>query len=178
MRITGGQLKGRRITVPSGKGIRPSTDRLREAIFSAIGSDIQGAGVADLFCGSGALGIEAISRGADHALFIDSYRPHIANLKKNLEILGIADKSDIKVMDVLSVNAKLLKGISIVFADPPYRKGMGDKLISLFCLPKFEWYGILALEHEAGWSYTGGDMRILKRKNHGDMAVSFLEKSD
>jgi len=177
MRITGGQLKGRRISVPQGRAIRPSTDRLREAIFSIIGGDIQGARVADLFCGSGALGIEAISRGADHALFIDSFRPHIVNLKKNLEILGIADKSDIKVMDALSVNAKLLKGISIVFADPPYRKGMGDKLISLFCLPKFEWYGILALEHEAGWSYSGGDMRILKRKDHGDMAVSFFEKS-
>jgi len=177
MRITGGQLKGRRISVPQGRAIRPSTDRLREAIFSIIGGDIQGARVADLFCGSGALGIEAISRGADHALFIDSSRPHIVNLKKNLEILGIADKSDIKVMDALSVNAKLLKGISIVFADPPYRKGMGDKLISLFCLPKFEWYGILALEHEAGWSYSGGDMRILKRKDHGDMAVSFFEKS-
>lgn len=177
MRITGGQLKGRRITVPPGRGVRPSTDRLREAIFSIIGGDIQGAGVADLFCGSGALGIEAISRGADYALFIDSSRPHIANLKKNLETLGIADKSDMKVMDALNIRAKLLEGISIVFADPPYRKGMGDKLISLFCLPKFEWYGILVLEHEAGWSYTGENVRILKRKDHGDMAVSFFEKN-
>jgi len=177
MRITGGQLKGRRISVPGGGGVRPSTDRLRGAIFSIIGGDIQGARVADLFCGSGALGIEAISRGADHALFIDSSRPHILNLKKNLDMLGIADKSDIKVMDALSVRAKLFEGISIVFADPPYRKGIGDKLISLFCLPKFEWYGILVLEHETGWSYTGGDMRILKRKNHGDMAISFFEKN-
>jgi len=150
---------------------------LREAIFSIIGGDIQGARVADLFCGSGALGIEAVSRGADYALFIDSSRSHIVNLKKNLEILGIADKSEIKVMDALRVKAKQLEGVSIVFADPPYRKGIGDKLISLFCLPKFEWYGILVLEHEAGWSYTGGDMQILKRKDHGDMAVSFFEKN-
>lgn len=176
MRITGGQLKGRRIMVPGGGAIRPSTDKLRESIFSIIGGDIEGTGVADLFCGSGALGIEALSRGAEYALFIDSSRRHIQNLKKNLEILGIAKKAELKVLNALNLRPELLKDISIVFADPPYRKGMGDKLISLFCLPKFKWYGILALEHEAGWNYQGGEMEILKRKVHGDMAVSFFRK--
>jgi 16S rRNA (guanine966-N2)-methyltransferase len=162
--------------VPGGNVIRPSTDKLRESIFSIIGGDIEEARVADLFCGSGALGIEALSRGAEYALFIDSSRRHIQNLKKNLEILGIAKKAELKVLNALNMRPELLKDISIVFADPPYRKGMGDRLISLFCLPKFKWYGILALEHEAGWNYGGGDMEILKRKVHGDMAVSFLRK--
>jgi len=176
MRITGGRLKGRRIAVPGGGDVRPSTDKLREAVFSIIGDDILGARVADLFCGSGALGIEALSRGADYALFVDSSRKHISILKKNLENLGIMKKSDIKVMNALNIRPKMLENLSLVFADPPYRQGLSDRLISLFCLPKFEWYGILALEHESDWIYAGEEMEILDRKVYGDMAVSFLRK--
>jgi len=176
MRITGGQLKGRRIAVPRNGHVRPSTEKLREAIFSIIGSEIVGARVADLFCGSGALGIEALSRGADYALFVDSSRKNILNLKKNLDNLGITEKSYLKVMNVLNVRVKMVENLSVIFADPPYRKGLGDKLISLFCLPKYDWHGILALEHEPAWSYCGSEMEILNRKVHGDVAVSFLRK--
>ncbi|UCE66915.1 MAG: 16S rRNA (guanine(966)-N(2))-methyltransferase RsmD [Candidatus Zixiibacteriota bacterium] len=177
MRITGGRLKGRRIAVPGGGDVRPSTDKLREAVFSIIGDDILGAKIADLFCGSGALGIEALSRGADYALFVDSSRRNISNLRKNLEKLGIMENSDLKVMDALKIRPKRMKNYSIVFADPPYNRGLGERLISLFCLPKFEWYGILVLEHESDWIYKGQEMEILNRKAYGDMAVSFLRKN-
>jgi 16S rRNA (guanine966-N2)-methyltransferase len=176
MRITGGELKGRRITVPRNGRVRPSTEKLREAIFSIIGPEIVGAGVADLFCGSGALGIEALSRGADHALFVDSSRKNMLNLKKNLDTLAIAEKSELRIMDALNIRAKMIKNISVIFADPPYRKGLGDKLISLFCLPKYDWYGILILEHESDWSYCESEMEILNQKTYGDVAVSFLRK--
>ena len=177
MRITGGRLKGRRIAVPGGGDVRPSTDKLREAVFSIIGDDILGARVADLFCGSGALGIEALSRGADYALFVDFSRRNISNLKKNLEKLDIVENSGLRAMDALKISPKMMKNYSIVFADPPYRRGLGDRLISLFCLPKFEWYGILVLEHESDWNYRGQEMKILNRKVYGDMAVSFLRKN-
>lgn len=173
MRVTGGNLKGRRIAAPGGRDIRPSTDKLREAIFSIIGDDIIGARVADLFCGSGALGIEALSRGADYALFVDSSRRNIINLKKNLEDLGIMGNSDLKVMDALKIRPKMLENLSLVLADPPYKQGLGDRLISLFCLPKFDWHGILVLEHEPDWVYARKEMEILNRKVYGDMAVSF-----
>jgi len=176
VRITGGQLKGRRIVTPRNGDIRPSTEKLREAIFSIIGSEIIGARAADLFCGSGALGIEALSRGADYALFIDSSRKHVSYLKKNLDNLGIMEKSDIKIMNALKIRPKMISGLSIIFADPPYRQGLSDRLISLFCLPKFDWHGILSLEHEPDWSYRGSEMEILNQKIYGDVAVSFLRK--
>ena len=79
-------------------------------------------------------------------------------------------------MNALNIRPKMLENLSLVFADPPYRQGLSDRLISLFCLPKFEWYGILALEHESDWIYAGEEMEILDRKVYGDMAVSFLRK--
>lgn len=176
MRVTGGHLKGRRISVPGGRDIRPSTDKLREAIFSTIGNDITGARVADLFCGSGALGIEALSRGADYTLFVDSSRRNIINLKKNLQNLGITGNFDLKVMDVLKIRSRMLENLSLVFADPPYKQGLGDRLISLFCLPKFDWHGILVLEHEPDWVCEKKEMEVLNHKVYGDMAVSFLRK--
>jgi 16S rRNA (guanine966-N2)-methyltransferase len=176
MRVTGGHLKGRRIAVPGGRDIRPSTDKLREAIFSIIGDSIVGTRVADLFCGSGALGIEALSRGAVYSLFIDSSRRNIINLKKNLENLGIVGNSELKVMDALKIRPKMLENLSFVFADPPYKRGLGDRLIALFCLPKFDWHGILVLEHEPDWVYAGKEIEILNRTVYGDMAVSFLRR--
>lgn len=177
MRITGGNLKGRRIAVPAGPYVRPSTDKTREALFSILGEDIVGSNVADLFCGSGALGIEAISRGAEHALFVDSSRKAILDLKKNLVTLGVIDSADLKTMDVLKIHPEILKDRQIILADPPYGKGLGDRLISLLCLPKIEWYGILALEHEPEWNHDGQKMEILKRKVYGDTAVTFLRKT-
>jgi 16S rRNA (guanine966-N2)-methyltransferase len=176
MRITGGDLKGRRIVVPAGRSLRPSADKTREALFSILGYDIVGAKVADLFCGSGALGIEAVSRGADHVLFVDSSRAAIANVKKNLDILDIRRMADLKIMDVLKIRPAMLRDRHVLLADPPYGKGLGGKLISLLCLPKFEWYGILALEHEPEWNYDGAGMEILKKKSYGDMAISFFRK--
>lgn len=176
MRITGGYLKGRRITIPGGRNVRPSTDKLREAIFSIIGDDIKEARAADLFCGSGALGIEALSRGADYTLFVDSSRRNIANLKKNLQNLGISGNFDLKAMDVLKIRPKMVESLSLVLADPPYKQGLGDRLISLFCLPKFDWHGILVLEHEPDWVCKEKKVEILDRKVYGDMAVSFLRK--
>jgi 16S rRNA (guanine966-N2)-methyltransferase len=173
MRITGGRLKGRRILVPHGD-IRPSTDKLREAVFSIIGDDIVRAKVADLFCGSGALGIEALSRGADHALFVDSSRANMATLKKNLENLGIRDIANVRTMDVLKIQPQILENISLILADPPYGRSLGDNLISLLCLPKFKWYGILILEHESGWEYKGKKMDVLNRRVYGDAAVTFF----
>lgn len=177
MRITGGRLKGSRIAVPRGLSIRPTTDKTREAVFSVLGEDIMEARVADLFCGSGALGIEAISRGAESVLFVDSSKSVLFNLKKNIKNLDILNKTNIKLLNAFNIRPKILKNISIVFADPPYKKGFGDKLITLLCLPKFNWYGILALEHESEWRYAGEQLQLLKRCDFGDLAVSFLNKT-
>jgi 16S rRNA (guanine966-N2)-methyltransferase len=84
MRITGGEVRGRRLESPKGMAIRPTSDRVREAIFNIIGQDLSGLNVLDLFAGTGSLGIEALSRGALHALFVDNSQKSINLIKKNL----------------------------------------------------------------------------------------------
>lgn len=122
LRITGGELGGRRIRVPR-RGVRPTTDRVREAIFSILG-DVAGARVLDLFCGSGALAIEALSRGAAEATLVDT-RP--ATARRNLEALGLAERA----RTVRSDAARFLRraeasSFDLVLCDPPYR--LADRL--------------------------------------------------
>jgi 16S rRNA (guanine966-N2)-methyltransferase len=174
MRIVGGALRGRHIRVPAGRDLRPSTDKTRGAIFSVLGDDIACSRVADFFCGSGALGLEALSRGANHAVFVDSSKEAIRAVRHNLRELQLQSKAEIKSMDVFKIRQSSLEGISIVFADPPYGKRYGDNLLSLLCLKKFAYGGIIVLEHESEWSYAGSEFRILKRVDFGDSSVSFL----
>ena len=177
MRITGGKLKGRKIQVPPGRDLRPSTDKIRAAVFSVLGDDIKDARVADLFCGSGAFGLEALSRGAAYALFVDSSRQAAACVKKNIISLDLGGCTDILTTDALHIRSAALKGISIIFADPPYGMSYGEKLISLLCLKKIGFDGILALEHERKWKYVGEGPKILKTIESGDSHVTFLKIS-
>jgi 16S rRNA (guanine966-N2)-methyltransferase len=124
MSITGGELRGRRLYVPK-TGIRPTTGRVREAIFSMLGS-VEGARVLDLFCGSGALGIEALSRGAEEATFVDT---RSAPVMRNLEELGIVESSwgwtvaKEDVLDYLESRATFEPSnrFDLILCDPPYR---------------------------------------------------------
>ena len=122
VRITGGELRGRRLQVPKA-GVRPTTGKVREAIFSMLGS-VEGARVLDLFCGTGALGIEALSRGATAATLVDS-RPQAA--RRNVKELALTDRAHV----VRSDAARVLRGVEagsfdLVLCDPPYR--LADRL--------------------------------------------------
>lgn len=177
MRITGGTLKGRRIRVLPGKRLRPSTDKIRAAVFSVLGDDITEARVADLFCGSGAFGLEALSRGAAFASFVDSSKEAIGCVNKNIVNLDLGHSAETIMMDVFRIRPAVLKGVSIIFADPPYGMSFGQKLISLLCLKKFGYDGILALEHERTWRYGEQEFTVLKTIEFGDSCVTFLRKS-
>lgn len=136
MRIIGGRVKGRRLRSPSKnktKGstqlIRPTADRAREALFNIIGREIEKAAVLDLYAGTGAMGLEAISRGAELAVFVDSSTAAIQIINKNINLCGFSEKTLIFKRDLsqgLSFLAKELpKGtFQVVFVDPPYRKGL------------------------------------------------------
>jgi 16S rRNA (guanine966-N2)-methyltransferase len=124
LRITGGELRGRRIRVPrAARGLRPTTERVREAVFSILG-DVAGARVLDLFCGTGALGIEALSRGAARATLVDT---HARPARGNVESLGLGDRA----VTVRSDAARFLRragegSFDLVLCDPPYR--LADRL--------------------------------------------------
>jgi 16S rRNA (guanine966-N2)-methyltransferase len=176
MKICGGEFKGRKLKTPKGDKIRPTTDKLREAMFSSLGGEVVGSAVMDLFCGSGALGLEAISRGADRALFVDENRQAIAVLKENIEQLNIWPRVRVFNMNVFKLKPLQISDYGIIFADPPYRKGHLDRLITFLSLPNSNWNGIMVLEHEAEWNLIGGNLELLRRLNSGDSAVSIFLK--
>src|SRR6201993_3764426 len=137
MRVVGGRLKGRNLASPSGRDIRPTADRLRESVFNilmhAYDNPITDARVLDLFAGTGALGIEAISRGAKFALFIDNGAEARALVRDNVEALGLGGVTKVYRRDATNLGpAHPLEPFSLVFLDPPYGRGLAQKaLVSL-----------------------------------------------
>lgn len=125
IRIIGGELSGRRLTTGEGPGYRPATGRVREAVFNMLaarGLDQRGARVVDVFAGSGSLGIEALSRGADHVLFIERERKEAARIAENLKRLGVQpSRWRVEAKDFLTVlDRPAARPAGLVFVDPPY----------------------------------------------------------
>jgi 16S rRNA (guanine966-N2)-methyltransferase len=117
VRVVAGEFKGRRLYAPRGARTRPTADRVREALFSMLG-DVSGARVLDLYAGSGALGIEALSRGAEAAVFVENDRQALAALRRNLEAVGA--RAEVRRQDVLRFLARPEGTFDLVFCDPPY----------------------------------------------------------
>jgi 16S rRNA (guanine966-N2)-methyltransferase len=135
MRVVGGRLRGRTIASPSSHDIRPTADRLREALFNilmhAYGNPIDNARVLDLFAGTGALGIEAISRGAAFTLFVDNGAEARALLRQNVEALGLGGVAKIYRRDATSPGpAHPMEPFGLAFLDPPYGKGLAEKAVA------------------------------------------------
>ena len=119
MRVIAGEAKGRRLVVPEGSGTRAATDRVRETLFGILTPVLADANVLDLFAGAGTLGIEALSRGAGHATFVEKAPRAIAAIKKNLETTGLTDRATVVRSDVLAFLAGPVSA-DLVFCDPPF----------------------------------------------------------
>jgi 16S rRNA (guanine966-N2)-methyltransferase len=135
MRVVGGRLRGRPLTAPKSQAIRPTADRLRESLFNilihAYENPIADARVLDLFAGTGALGIEAISRGAAFALFVDDGVEARSLLRANVEALGLGGVTRVFRRDATKLGVvHPVEPFSLVFADPPYGKGLGEKALA------------------------------------------------
>ena len=135
MRVVGGRLKGRNIAAPSSRDIRPTADRLRESVFNilfhAYDDPIEGARVLDLFAGTGALGIEAVSRGAAFTLFVDNGAEARALLRNNVEALGLGGVTKVYRRDATNLGpAHPVEPFALVFLDPPYGKGLAEKALA------------------------------------------------
>lgn len=132
VRIIGGEFGGRRLGFPDQRGLRPTADRVRETLFNWLAPHLPGARVLDLFAGSGALGLEALSRGAAHVLLVEQARTVAQKLRDNLALLGARDRAEVRQADA----RRLLAGrpdapYDIVFLDPPYADGLLAKVIPL-----------------------------------------------
>ena len=168
LRIVAGEFGGRRLRVPDDRRVRPTADRVREAWFSILGGSVGGARVLDLFAGSGALGLEALSRGAAHADFVELAAGSLVALRANVDALGVTDRVTVHRGDALRFAASAApRAYDIALADPPYTADFAERLAAVFRRSPFA--AILAVEHPASRSLDGDDTR-----RWGDTAVTFI----
>ena len=186
MRIVGGKWRGRQIEAPEGRGVtRPTTDRMRESmasmILSARGLDLSGESVLDAFAGSGAMGLELLSRGAAHATFVDRDRGAVARLRRSALALG-AQRQELDVLggDVFSLAARGLPGapFHVVFLDPPYAfdaervSGLVEDLANSGQLAPD---AVVVYEHASDSpGLSSGRLELVRSKKHGITAVDLL----
>lgn len=137
MRIIAGRWKGHGLKALRVKGVRPTTDRVREAWMSALGGSVEGARVLDLFAGSGALGLEALSRGARSVVFVERARGALGVLRANIELLGAGDECAVVEKDVFRYLGGPVDPFDVALADPPYQSGEARHLVERFVAAPF-----------------------------------------
>src|ERR1043166_3109351 len=181
MRVVGGRLKGRNLASPSGRDIRPTADRLRESVFNilvhAYDNPIENARVLDLFAGTGALGIEAVSRGAKFALFVDNGAEARALLRNNVEALGLGGVTKVYRRDATDLGpAHPVEPFALVFLDPPYGRGLAEK--ALAALRDGGWLtpgALLVVEEAKAAAFTAPEgFEELERRAYDDSEFVFL----
>jgi 16S rRNA (guanine966-N2)-methyltransferase len=183
MRVVGGRLRSRPLRGPKSDAVRPTSDRLREALFSILthsyGDPVTGARVLDLFAGTGALGIEAISRGAAYALFVDEGVEARALLRDNIESLGLGGVTRIFRRDATRLGlAHPLEPFSLVFLDPPYGRGFAEK--ALAAAREGGWLepdALVIVEEAADAGFTPEAFMELERRKYDDTEFVFLRQT-
>lgn len=176
MRVTGGSLRSRRVHAPRGRAVRPTPGRVREALFAILGARVAGARVLDLFAGTGAVGIEALSRGAGAATFVEAHRPTAARIEAAVRELGVADRAEIVTLPAERA-VRILRGrYDLVFADPPYAQGFpADLFAQLAEGGTVDGEAMLVYEHpgRAG-APESAPFRVTRTERYGDVALSFM----
>jgi 16S rRNA (guanine966-N2)-methyltransferase len=176
-RIIAGSLGGRRLVLPTDPRVRPTADRVREAWMSILGDRLSNATVLDLFAGSGALGFEALSRGASQATFVELLPAGVAAIRANARALGVADRVTVRRGDAMRFIRRIEPGgaggageagaaFDLALADPPYSVNFAERLLAAFRARPFA--RLLAVEHPASVPLAAANTR-----RYGDIALSF-----
>ena len=177
MRIIAGKWRGRTLEAPAGRGTRPTSDRVRETLFSMLSSRLGSFDelrVADLFAGSGALGFEALSRGAAHAVFVESDPTAAAAIRRSAERLGAS--TDIILSSALALPRT--EPFDLIFADPPYSAGSGSAAVA--AVMKADWLaagGWMAVETERGDAADPGGLEVDTVREIGRARLTLLRRS-
>lgn len=179
MRVITGGLKGKRLVTPAGKDVRPTPERVKEGLFSALHFDIEGRRVLDLFAGSGQLSIEALSRGAASAVLVDNSAVSLRAIKSNIEACGLADKTKVILSDYASFCAMSRDTFDIVFLDPPYNEGLLMPAVKAV-LPLVSDYGMIICEHppEVKLDENVGSFSVYRTYRYGKVLVTVYRKGD
>ncbi len=181
MRIIGGSLRGRKIEYPDSKDVRPTKDRIREAVFNVIARDVPGSRVLDLFAGSGSYGLEAYSRGALFVLFVDNSKTSCDTITSNIVKLDAGSRCEVSSSDVFGLfdekNNVRSAFFDLIFADPPYAKGLAKKaLIMINQYDILSPSGTLIIEHDSGESLPEkeGKLSLFKQKTYKNVNISYF----
>lgn len=182
MRIVAGKFRGRAIAAPSHDGLRPTSDRVRESVFNILahgvpGFELASARVIDLFAGTGALGLEALSRGAAYCLFVEDNADARALIRTNVEAFGLTGETRIFRRDATDLGpAGNMDSYALAFLDPPYCKGLGEKALTILCEGKWLQPGaVVVLEERADVTIAPPkDFSVFDTRTYGDTAITFL----
>lgn len=180
MRVITGSARGRKlVTVEGADVVRPTTDRVKEAIFSAIQFEIEGRTVLDLFAGSGQLGIEALSRGAKECYFADNAAVSIKAVRQNVESTGFSESAHIVNMPFSAFLKSARATFDIALLDPPYGKRLIQKSLPLL-IPKMSDNGVIVCEHEKECVLPAREEQweLVKLLRHGTTSLSIYRKSN
>lgn len=177
MRIITGTAKGKRLSTLEGMDVRPTPEKVKEALFSALQFDIEGRRVLDLFAGSGQLGLEALSRGAKSAVFVDASPASVKIIKKNIESTGLSENSKVYQSDFSSFCAMCCETFDIVFLDPPYAAGLLTPAIRAV-LPLLSDYALIICEHpsEVKFEDSIGGFSVYRTYRYGKVFVTVYRK--
>ena len=184
MRVVGGRLRGRALTAPKSQAIRPTADRLRESLFNILihgyGDPVADARVLDLFAGTGALGLEALSRGASNVVFVDTGAEARGLIRDHIEAFGAGGVAKLLRRDATSIGpAGTMGPVDLVFLDPPYGKGLGEQaLVSVKAGGWLQPETVLVLEESADVAVElPAGFALDDRREYGAAAVHFLRLS-
>jgi 16S rRNA (guanine966-N2)-methyltransferase len=177
MRVTGGSARGTPLLAPKGAGTRPTTDRVREAIFSILASmDVEMSRVLDLYAGTGALAIEALSRGAGSAHLVERAPAACTAIRRNLERTKLSDRAHLLCMDVRRALEQLTGPYSLVFLDPPYADPRTETVLATLGASSVIAEGstiVLEHAHARTPSPTIGPLELVSDRRYGDTGVAF-----
>lgn len=179
MRVITGIARGKRLETLSGDDVRPTTDMVKEAVFSIIQFQVQGRVFLDMFAGSGQMGIEALSRGAKTAYFFDMRRDAVAVINKNLKSVRLEESAKVSLGDSFALLSSLREKLDIVFIDPPYRKGLSQRAVELASL-KMNGGGVIicetAIEEEVPES--AGDFVLDRTYRYGKIKITTYRRPE
>ncbi len=176
MRIIAGTHRGRSIHSPRGRGVRPTSDRVRESYFNIIGQYFEGVSVLDLYCGTGAIGFEFLSRGAGYVCFVDISSDSISCVRKNAQLLGFEEKCEIFTMNASDfISSGRGKRFDYIFIDPPYREDISDTILKSINGGLLSEDGLLTVEHGRRRDYPDktGELYLYMQRRFGDTILSF-----
>lgn len=177
MRVITGTARGKRLVTPVGNDVRPTPERVKEGLFSALHFDIEGRRVLDLFAGSGQLSMEALSRGAESATLVDSSSSSLKTAQSNIEICNFKEKAKTVQSDYASFCAMCRDTFDIVFLDPPYAAGLLVPALKAV-LPLMSDYGIIVCEHppETELPQNIGGFAVSRSYRYGKVLVTVYRK--